>query len=951
MKKKIELLLPAGSFESAYQAIEGGADAIYLGLNLFSARKSAKNLSFYELKKILKIANQKNFKIYITINTLILDSQIENLLFFLFYLSFLNIDAIIFQDLSLIEILKYFNFSFPLHASTQTACNNSYGTLYLKNQGIERIILPRELTKNNIKLLIEKFNKNLKNILKDNLNEDLKNNLNNKVKNNLKTNFDNNEFKKSLEFETFIHGALCYSFSGLCLASGVLTNRSANRGECSQICRNDFLIDEILLDKVNNFYIYSNSLNSDYNNPISSNNFNNNINNNIDTNSTKNKKYSIKFFPFSSIDLFYDRKIEDLINIGIDSFKIEGRMKSPEYSFYLAKYYKELIKLAYIEKNNSTNEKQLCNLNNINDNEKIETLKRNVYLTFLRNYGTPYLQEKSGKGLISNQFPYHKGFYLGNIKKIYKDRFLIYTKYPISVNDGILIFYNSNEKDYLIFSIEKIFSENGKEIKFTNGNENIFIYSQKLKNFHLSSNCKVYHLSSRFLDLKKVTPSSFKETENIKIELFININNSNNDKSNFNFINFEIDIKIKTKYYKDLYFKFFYREKLIKEQINKEDKLNTAKNIKKEKDINKNEINKDENSFEKLKEKIDKIFYQKHKSIFEPDKIEINININENLIEQISLAIIKKIRRIFYKDLTKKFINYFKEEIIKNKLNEYKSIINDKNYNKFEIINGLDTQNYIIFNTSLITLKDYIFNKEFIDFIKKRENLNPQENFFENKLPFIHLNFQDDKSKNNYCEIIYKKLSKIEIKDKIFVFAPLLPVIFDDELNYFNYIFESIKFILKNNQEERNDKKNRIKDTIFVLGISNIGQIIPLQNFLNSIKEKKDIFEKIFFFVDFYLYITNIFSISFLNNLNNRLYQKIIFAYPYIENKFINNLKYNYIDDKNIPLFFSRGCFVKNNFFKSCSQNCKKEYKFKIKNNNKEFNVYIKNCITYLFLN
>ncbi|MCX8058894.1 MAG: U32 family peptidase [Spirochaetes bacterium] len=835
MKNNFEILLPAGSFESAIYSIEGGADALYLGLYSFSARKFAKNFSFIELRKLLNIAIKKKIKIYLTINTLILNNEIEKLLFILYYLSFFKIDAIIFQDFAIPELCEEFNFNFPLHASTQLACNNSFGALFLEKyyKYIEKIILPREFTLDNTESFIK--------------------------------NYSINSNYKRLFFEIFIHGALCYSFSGLCLASGVLTGRSGNRGECAQICRNFFY--------------------------------------------EKNKK----IYPFSLVDLFYGEKINKIVNNNkinkfIKSFKIEGRMKSPEYCYWSSKLYKSIL-------NDEANKKV----------DDLELLKRNLSLTFLREYGTPYINDKNGHNSININYPFHKGYYIGKLIKKSSSSFSFYTKYPISINDGFLIF-NKKNNNYIIISVENLQKVNGENIKFTNGNEEVIVYSKKLVGFNLEDKFnELYHLSSRFLDLKKIKHQSFKDEEKINTNINLTINFSN--EKNKILLNIKICGYLKSIYYKNIDFNFNYRIEF--------NELNQ-----KEQEIKEKEIDLKEKKDLQLKKKIEEIFKKSHKSIFKIENILIELNSNNNFICFIPPNLIKKLKRTFYKDLTLSFINHFKLNF-KTKI---KNIFENKKY----LIDSLNS--ILIFkNEKLNQINDLIQNSNFLEFINNREHLNPKNTFFNNKIPFFDPCTNDElisESTQNFCSSI-KKLEIELIKNYNIYFIPLKPTIYEDEFYYFN-ILENIIHYFNINQ---NDKV----ENLFFIGISNIGQILPLENLLIKLQEKENI-KNIYFFIDFYFYSTNTFNLNLIDKINKTLKEKILFVYPYIEYNFIinknNKISKNQFYKKDyIPLFYSKNCFLRNIIYKNiCPNNCAKKYKYSLIQNKTKFEVMVNNCTTYLFL-
>ena len=198
MVKEVELLAPAGNFESMLAAANNGADAIYLGGKSFGARHFANNFNDEELIKATRFIHRLNKKIYLTVNTLMADSELEQAAFYLKFLYEIGIDAVIVQDLGLIKMLRELFPKFEIHASTQMTINNAAGVNFLEQHGVTRVVLGRETSLNDIMLIKQ---------------------------------------ESSLELETFVHGALCICYSGQCLMSSMIGGRSGNRGKCAQPCR------------------------------------------------------------------------------------------------------------------------------------------------------------------------------------------------------------------------------------------------------------------------------------------------------------------------------------------------------------------------------------------------------------------------------------------------------------------------------------------------------------------------------------------------------------------------------------------------------------------------------------------------------------------------------------------------------------------------------------------
>lgn len=268
---KVELLAPAGDLERLKIALMYGADAVYVGGPLLNLRANAINFTIDELKVGIDFAHNLGKKVYVTVNIILHNKELNDVDEYLKQLSKIGVDAIIISDPSIIEIAKKYNIE--IHLSTQQSTLNYEAVSFWKKQGVTRIVLARECSKEDIIKIKEKID---------------------------------------IEIETFIHGAMCAGISGRCVMSNVLTNRDANRGGCSQICRWDFdLLDE-------NYNIIKGE----------------------------------KPFTFCSKDLSMIKYIPDMINLGITSFKIEGRMRSLYYIATVVSVYRKIIDNYYNNKDN-----------------------------------------------------------------------------------------------------------------------------------------------------------------------------------------------------------------------------------------------------------------------------------------------------------------------------------------------------------------------------------------------------------------------------------------------------------------------------------------------------------------------------------------------------------------------------------------------------------------------
>ncbi len=397
MLANVEILAPAGSFEAAVAAFEGGADAVYLGLSDFSARKAAKNFSRDELRSLKTLAESKGKKIFAALNTVIKSSEIDSALDAARFLSDISVDAVILQDIGFATLLKKLFPTLPLHASTQMAVHTVEGVKLLKTLGFLRVVLSREVPLE----LIAKIKKEV----------------------------------PDMELEVFVHGALCYSFSGLCLASGMVLGRSGNRGMCAQLCRSYYETED-----------------------------------------------GSKGHFFSCNDLEYKDYVQQLRFAGVDSFKIEGRMKSPEYVFHTSALYRAMLERS----------------------DYFDALK-NSRICFARKATLGYLKNFSGENLISSKYPGHRGVKIGICEKRLKDRFFIKTKYSLGIRDGLLFFKNNDETQPFNCSVEEISSASGKNLKIVGDSSRVFIKTAELPEV----GDEIFLVSSRTLERKKVNSSSF----------------------------------------------------------------------------------------------------------------------------------------------------------------------------------------------------------------------------------------------------------------------------------------------------------------------------------------------------------------------------------------------------------------------------------------------------------
>lgn len=217
--KKIELLAPAGNLEKLKWAIDYGADAVYIGGVNYSLRANAKNFTLKEIKEGVNYAHSKNAKVYVTVNIVFHNNDVKGLEEYLKDLDEIGVDAVIFSDPVVIDLVKKNNLKLELHLSTQASILNKDAARYYIKKGVSRIVLARECSKEDIKDIIDSL---------------------------------------GVEVECFIHGAMCTNISGRCVLSNYFTNRDANRGGCCQVCRFNFNLydkDKCQISKEDNFSI------------------------------------------------------------------------------------------------------------------------------------------------------------------------------------------------------------------------------------------------------------------------------------------------------------------------------------------------------------------------------------------------------------------------------------------------------------------------------------------------------------------------------------------------------------------------------------------------------------------------------------------------------------------------------------------------------------------------
>lgn len=347
--KKVELLAPAGNMENLKYAVMAGCDAVYLGLKKFGARAFSSNFSDNEFIEAVNYCHLYGVKVYVTLNTIIYDYEVEDFLKVVDFIHKNNVDAVLIQDLGMLDLVRKTYPNLEVHASTQMHIHNLDGVKVLEKLGIKRAVLARETSIDTIKYIKENSN---------------------------------------IELEVFVHGALCVSYSGECLMSKFIGGRSGNRGECAGACRLSYDVVDC----------------------------NNNILN-------KNK------YPISTKDLNTIYYIDKLIESGVASLKIEGRMKSREYVYMVVKLYRDTIDNYYKTGKVIVNEEYLLKLKKI----------------FNREYTKGFLFNINNNELINSYRPNHMGVNVGKVLNYKNGYATILLTDHVSIGSGLRVLSKNNK--------------------------------------------------------------------------------------------------------------------------------------------------------------------------------------------------------------------------------------------------------------------------------------------------------------------------------------------------------------------------------------------------------------------------------------------------------------------------------------------------------------------------
>lgn len=365
-KNDFELLLPVGQKEMAVAAIQNGADAIYIGFPGFNARGRSYDFELEELKQIIELCHLNDVKVNLAFNIVIFENELALVIEAIKKVLPLKPDALIVQDLGLVQIVKDMYPDQAIHASTQMTITNDLAIQFLDNLNIKRFVLGRENSLSEIKLIAERTKK---------------------------------------ELEVFVHGALCVSYSGQCFTSETLGGRSANRGQCAQSCRfsYDLIVDGEKKNLVDRTYLVSPK------------------------------------------DLCGIAEVPELMKLGVKSFKVEGRLKTPEYVAQVAKSYRSIIDRT-IQSHEPISSQQF------------QHEKNKMGVEYSRGFFPGWLNGVNHQDLVDGTFSSHRGVEIGKVISVQKSGMTIQrndSQIEIENGDGLLWFEGSQKNGASIYSVDQ----------------------------------------------------------------------------------------------------------------------------------------------------------------------------------------------------------------------------------------------------------------------------------------------------------------------------------------------------------------------------------------------------------------------------------------------------------------------------------------------------------------
>lgn len=392
MSSKYELLAPAGSFDALKAAVSAGCDAVYVGGNMFGARAFANNFTTEELIEAIDYCHIYGKSLYLTVNTLLKNNEIDDLLYnYLLPLYETGLDAVIVQDLGVMDYIKTNFPDLDIHASTQMTVLGKNYAKELVNLGIKRVVTPRELSLNEIKEIYE---------------------------------------STGVQIESFVHGALCYCYSGQCLMSSLIGQRSGNRGKCAQPCRLPY------------------SINDD-----------------------KNTEYFLSPKDLCTLDI-----LPEILEAGVYSLKIEGRMKNPEYVAIVTAIYRKYIDLY------ENYGKDAYHVDEADKQKLMDVFNRGGFTE-------GFYKKQNSDDIMYTKRPNHMGVKAGIIKSISGE--MIYFDSLIDLNKNDVLEFKLKNNEFISFNLGADFKKNSK----CSG----FLYKKGVKSIKELANTDIFRMKNSLL--------------------------------------------------------------------------------------------------------------------------------------------------------------------------------------------------------------------------------------------------------------------------------------------------------------------------------------------------------------------------------------------------------------------------------------------------------------------
>ena len=337
-----QLLAPAGSLDAARAALANGADAVYLGAERFNARDDGAQLTLDELAEACRLAHERGARVYLTLNTLLKPAELGDALELLGDCVDRGVDAAIVQDIGLVRLVQRAYPGFELHGSTQMTVHDDRGAAVMRDLGLQRVVLARENTLDDIRAI--------------------------------------HAAVPGLILETFIHGALCISYSGQCLMSGMISERSANRGSCAQSCRKNYTLRD------------------------------------VETGVTLDSGYLI-----SARDLAAHTSLEEIARAGVHTLKIEGRKKKPEYVATVTRTYRDLL------------ERMRCG----ESTRATPEASRDLVQIYSRGFTNGMYGGRVGRDFVTRDHPDNRGMLLGTVVGHERGELILEISEPVQPSDGL----------------------------------------------------------------------------------------------------------------------------------------------------------------------------------------------------------------------------------------------------------------------------------------------------------------------------------------------------------------------------------------------------------------------------------------------------------------------------------------------------------------------------------